>query len=71
MYETPDQKEPVYDAKGIETVRRDSCLAVSKVTQIYLSLLVYFLDVSSLNLQAEVCLVKDLKIINFLVAIKF
>lgn len=32
MYETPDQKEPVYDAKGIETVRRDSCSAVSKVT---------------------------------------
>ena len=31
MYETPDQKEPVYDAKGIETVRRDSCQAVSKV----------------------------------------
>ena len=31
MYETPDQKEPVFDAKGIETVRRDSCPAVSKV----------------------------------------
>ena len=32
MYETPDQEEPVFDAKGIETVRRDSCPAVSKVT---------------------------------------
>ena len=31
MYETPDQKEPVFDAKGIETVRRDSCPAVAKV----------------------------------------
>ncbi len=31
MYETPDQKDPVFDAKGIETVRRDSCSAVSKV----------------------------------------
>ncbi|KAJ8934361.1 hypothetical protein NQ314_013402 [Rhamnusium bicolor] len=31
MYESPDQKEPVYDAKGIETVRRDGCPAVSKV----------------------------------------
>jgi DNA polymerase zeta len=31
MYESPDQKEPVYDAKGIETVRRDTCAAVSKV----------------------------------------
>lgn len=32
MYETPDQQEPVYDAKGIETVRRDGCPAVAKVT---------------------------------------
>lgn len=31
MYETPDQKEPVFDAKGIETVRRDNCGVVSKV----------------------------------------
>ena len=31
MYESIDQKEPVFDAKGIETVRRDSCAAVSKV----------------------------------------
>ena len=31
MYETLDQKEAVFDAKGIETVRRDSCAAVSKV----------------------------------------
>lgn len=31
MYETLDQKDPVFDAKGIETVRRDSCPAVSKV----------------------------------------
>lgn len=32
MYESLDQKEPVFDAKGIETVRRDNCPAVSKVT---------------------------------------
>ena len=31
MYETPDQKEPVFDAKGIETVRRDGCPAMAKV----------------------------------------
>ena len=31
MYETKDQKEPTLDAKGIETVRRDTCPAVSKV----------------------------------------
>ena len=34
MYETPGQKEPVYDAKGIETVRRDGCPAVVKVTKV-------------------------------------
>ena len=37
MYESPDQKEPVFDAKGIETVRRDACPAVAKVP----SLLIY------------------------------
>lgn len=31
MYETLNQKDPVFDAKGIETVRRDGCPAVSKV----------------------------------------
>ena len=33
MYETLDQSEPVFDAKGIETVRRDGCPAVGKVTK--------------------------------------
>lgn len=33
MYESADQKDPVYDAKGIETVRRDGCPAVSKVSE--------------------------------------
>ncbi|CAL8086496.1 unnamed protein product [Orchesella dallaii] len=32
-YETPDQKKPVYDAKGIETVRRDGCPAVKKILE--------------------------------------
>ncbi len=32
MYETLEQKEPVFDAKGIETVRRDTCPAVAKVS---------------------------------------
>jgi DNA polymerase zeta len=31
MYESPDQADPVFDAKGIETVRRDGCPAVGKV----------------------------------------
>ena len=30
-YESLDQKEPEFDAKGIETVRRDGCPAVAKV----------------------------------------
>lgn len=36
MYETPDQKEPEYEAKGIETVRRDGCPIVAKVRIIVL-----------------------------------
>lgn len=32
MYESADQKEPVYEAKGIETVRRDGCPLVAKVS---------------------------------------
>ena len=35
MYENEDQKEPVFDAKGIETVRRDGCPAVAKVLEEY------------------------------------
>ena len=31
-YESPEQVEPIFDAKGIETVRRDGCPAVNKVT---------------------------------------
>ena len=33
-YESPDQSKPVYEAKGIETVRRDGCPAVAKVRNI-------------------------------------
>ena len=32
-YETPDEAEPVFDAKGIETVRRDGVLAQRKMTE--------------------------------------
>lgn len=32
MYESPSQTTPTYDAKGIETVRRDGCPAVAKVS---------------------------------------
>ncbi|XP_026322490.1 DNA polymerase zeta catalytic subunit-like [Hyposmocoma kahamanoa] len=33
MYESPDQEKPVYEAKGIETVRRDGCPAGVKILQ--------------------------------------
>ncbi|XP_050435853.1 DNA polymerase zeta catalytic subunit isoform X2 [Adelges cooleyi] len=33
MYENIDQKRPKYEAKGIETVRRDGCPAVSKILE--------------------------------------
>lgn len=32
-YENPDQVKPLFDAKGIETVRRDTCGAVSKIME--------------------------------------
>ena len=32
-YETPDETEPAFDAKGIETVRRDGVLAQRKMTE--------------------------------------
>ena len=39
-YESPDQSKPRFDAKGIETVRRDTCDAVSKTME--QSLRLYF-----------------------------
>ncbi|EOA33539.1 hypothetical protein CARUB_v10019649mg [Capsella rubella] len=39
-YESPDQNEPIFDAKGIETVRRDTCEAVAKTME--QSLRLYF-----------------------------
>lgn len=32
-YENPDDIDPVFDAKGIETVRRDGVPAQSKMTE--------------------------------------
>ncbi|QDZ21998.1 catalytic subunit of DNA polymerase zeta [Chloropicon primus] len=32
-YESRDQSKPVFDAKGIETIRRDSCPAVAKLLE--------------------------------------
>ena len=46
MWETRDQKKPVYDAKGIETVRRDGIPATVKILEKTLRLLFNTADVS-------------------------
>ncbi|KAI5736796.1 hypothetical protein M8J76_007192 [Diaphorina citri] len=46
MYETADQDKPIYEAKGIETVRRDGCPAVSKILKKSLCLLFETKDLS-------------------------
>ncbi|XP_065837762.1 DNA polymerase zeta catalytic subunit-like isoform X2 [Oscarella lobularis] len=49
MYETPEQKEPVFDAKGIETVRRDGCQAAVKILERSIKLLFESRDVSQVK----------------------
>ena len=49
MYETRDQKEPAFDAKGIETVRRDNCGVVSKVLERCIKILFTMRDVSQVR----------------------
>ncbi|CAD7014327.1 unnamed protein product [Ceratitis capitata] len=49
MYETADQAEPVYEAKGIETVRRDGCPAVAKMLEKVLRILFETTDVSQIK----------------------
>ncbi|XP_056151151.1 DNA polymerase zeta catalytic subunit isoform X2 [Lampris incognitus] len=49
MYESLDQKEPVFDAKGIETVRRDGCPAVSKILERSIKLLFETRDISQVK----------------------
>ncbi|XP_058470298.1 DNA polymerase zeta catalytic subunit [Solea solea] len=49
MYESLDQKEPVFDAKGIETVRRDGCPAVSKILERSIKLLFETRDISQIK----------------------
>ncbi|XP_069743731.1 DNA polymerase zeta catalytic subunit isoform X2 [Narcine bancroftii] len=49
MYESLDQKDPVFDAKGIETVRRDSCSAVSKILERSIKLLFEMRDISQIK----------------------
>ncbi|GBM90804.1 DNA polymerase zeta catalytic subunit [Araneus ventricosus] len=49
MYETADQKRPIFDAKGIETVRRDSCPATAKILEKSLKILFETHDVNSVK----------------------
>ena len=46
MYESVDQKSPSFDAKGIETVRRDTCPAVAKMMERSLRILFATRDLS-------------------------
>lgn len=49
MYETPDQAEPIFEAKGIETIRRDGCPAASKILEKSLKILFDTHDVSKVK----------------------
>ena len=42
-YESPDQMEPIFDAKGIETVRRDGIPAQAKMVERALRLITHIL----------------------------
>ncbi|KAJ6519827.1 hypothetical protein C8R45DRAFT_807737 [Mycena sanguinolenta] len=48
-YENPDETEPVFDAKGIETVRRDGVLAQKKMTETCLKILFRTQDLSEVK----------------------
>ncbi|XP_055919384.1 DNA polymerase zeta catalytic subunit isoform X2 [Eupeodes corollae] len=49
MYESPEQKEPIFEAKGIETVRRDGCPAAVKMLEKTLRILFETADVSQVK----------------------
>ena len=52
-YEHPNQTEPIYDAKGIETVRRDSCPAVQKIEEKCLRILFQTQNLSEIRRYLE------------------
>lgn len=49
MFESADQADGVYEAKGIETVRRDGCPAVAKMLEKTLQILFESRDVSQIK----------------------
>ncbi|XP_038890095.1 DNA polymerase zeta catalytic subunit isoform X2 [Benincasa hispida] len=48
-FESPEQIEPTFDAKGIETVRRDTCAAVAKTMEQSLRLFFEHQDISEIK----------------------
>lgn len=71
-YETVDQKQGKFDAKGIETVRRDTCLIVSKILQQSLKLLFETKDVTRVRhyvqFECEKILTNRLNLLDFIFA---
>lgn len=53
MYENIEQKKPKYEAKGIETVRRDGCPAVSKILEKSLCILFETKDIAAVKCYIE------------------
>lgn len=60
-YERVDQIEPVFDAKGIETVRRDTCGAVAKMMEQSLRLFFEHQDISEVETSILVSLSSTIK----------
>lgn len=55
-YESPYQVKPIFDAKGIETVRRDTCGAVSKTMEQSLRLFFEHQNLFKVNLSVFISL---------------
>ncbi|CAF4639620.1 unnamed protein product [Rotaria sp. Silwood1] len=71
-YEIVDQKQGKFDAKGIETVRRDTCLIVSKILQQSLKLLFQTKDVTRVRryvqFECEKILTNRFNLLDFIFA---
>eukprot|EP00879_Flechtneria_rotunda_P013763 GHRR01014376.1.p1 GENE.GHRR01014376.1~~GHRR01014376.1.p1 ORF type:complete len:427 (+),score=142.69 GHRR01014376.1:156-1436(+) len=66
-YESDDQLEPEFEAKGIETVRRDSCPAVAKMLEACLRILFSSKDLSAVK---DYCMRQWCKILSNRVSIQ-
>ncbi|GAB1609202.1 hypothetical protein Ahia01_001205700, partial [Argonauta hians] len=64
MYETVHQGEPQFDAKGIETVRRDGCPATAKILERSLKMLFATRDISRVKcyVQTQCCKMQQGKV---------